>query len=154
MEYDPDLRSVPLTREEITLAVHARPHPTPIPAVGDVVWYRAQQFGDLVEAVVTAVQEHPYLNEDGTPDANVWYLDNISGEPLRLLPDPWPKLWLDTVWHDEQGNPYQIKPPISCREARVRGSVGWLPYDWPGRLVTHEELREVPRRFHEWRISR
>lgn len=150
-DYNPDFAHIPLTREEVTLAVHDRPQPTPYPAVGDVVWYRAQPHGDLVEAVVEAIQD-PNVHPGGEPDPNVWYRDNQTGAPLHLLPDPWLTLTLDTVWHDESGQAQHMR--LTCREARARGSVGWLPADWDGELVTEEQLAEIPARFYRWQMSR
>ena len=152
--YNPDLRHIEPGKEEILLAVHARPQPTPLPAIGDVVWYRAQPFGDLVEAVVEDIQD-PYDHPEGVPDPNVWYRDNVTGAPLRLLPDPWLWLKLDTVWHDPHGFTVRMETGLTTREARVRGSIGWLPYDFPDKpLPTMEDLAAIPKRFHEWRMQR
>lgn len=112
---DPDRSDIPLSKPEILHTVWTDPPHTPIPAVDDTVWYRHVEFGDLTEAVVVAVQDP----EADRTDPNVWYRDNASGAALRLHAWPWLVLTLDTMYGR-----------LTCREARARGSAGWLPYDW------------------------
>lgn len=123
--YDPDRSDIPLSRAEILATVWTDPPHTPIPAVGEIVWYRAVEFGDLVEAVVEAVQDP----DDDRADPHVWYRDNETGQAVRLHAWPWLTLTLRTA----DGR-------VTCREARARGSAGWLPRDWDPPAVTPQRL--------------
>lgn len=146
--YDPDLSTHPITQAEAMLAIHDRPAPTPIPRPGEVVWFRAQPFGDLVEAVVEAVQD-PHVHPAGEPDPNLWYRDTETGAPVCLLDDPWPTLTLDTLWTDESGTASRVR--LTTREARVRGAVGWLPHDWAAPPTRPEHLAGLQTRYEAWK---
>ena len=105
-----------------------RPAPdrTPIPGVGDEVYYRHVESGPVVRATVLAVQDL----EDFT-DPNLWYFQtDDQGQPVLIdgemvlaqTYDPWPELTLQTL--------YGLG---IAREARLRESPGWLPLDWETR---------------------
>lgn len=99
---------------------------TPIPAVGDEVMYRHLEGGPVVRAEVLEVQDL-----ENFQDPNLWYFQTDAlGRPVeiegrRVLAkayDPWPELTVRT--------PYGVG---ITREARLRGSCGWLPLDWEAR---------------------
>lgn len=150
---------VPWQRIEVT---HAKNRPLserpPLPRPGDQVWYRRfewnhdQRTGERVDpelAVVVEVQDpqdisdQDYVDDAGwVRDPNLWHLirHNITGAPLRdalgqlvynPVSDPWP--WV------------RLRRPNGIidetREARLRGSAGWLPLDY---LARPERLR-LPR---------
>lgn len=123
-------KGIAYTPEEYAWA-RRRPAPdrSPIPEVGDEVFYRHDEDGPVVLAEVLAVQDL----EDFT-DPNLWYFQTdqlnqpIEIEGQRVLArayDPWPEVTLKT--------PYGV---CVTREARLRGSPGWLPLD--------HELRHRP----------
>lgn len=128
-----DSRAVPYGKDEIEWA-HERPpqHRVRRPAVGDTVLYRHDPWDDPTEATVVWVQP-----SDDVDDPHLWtaQTDQVGatlthqGRPL-LAPraDPWPRLHLRTRFG-----------LIDTREARLRGSPGWLPPDWRARF------RPVPR---------
>lgn len=102
-------------------------HRTPVPAVGDEVDYRHDPWAEPSRAEVLAVQPL-----DDITDPNLWTVETRrdgSGQEVPLLvedrpvlrphADPWPLLTLRTVHGVGQS-----------REARLRGSAGWLPLDW------------------------
>lgn len=101
---------------------------TPLPGVGADVFYRHRHFAEATRARVVSVQDL-----DDRTDEYLWHVArNSAGLPIvdgagrRLLqraPDPWVTLRLATDWGH-----------VECREARVRGSAGWLPLDWEQRL--------------------
>lgn len=146
MHPDDLTRHLPHSRTEFEWA-RLRPasHHTPIPKAGQRVFYRANDWDTPVMATVLEVgdQEHPgnagrWENAGAPPfDPNCWRVRASGGvperDPLGLMvvephPDPWPSLLLkidDQVSH------------VTTREARLRGSAGWLPLDW--------EHRERPR---------
>jgi hypothetical protein len=113
--YDPDRSDLPPSKAEILETVWRNPPATTIPEIGDVVWYRHEEWGDLTEALVEAVQDP---DADRT-DPNVWYRDHATGAAVRMHDRPWLALTLSTAYGR-----------VSCREARARGSAGWLPHDW------------------------
>jgi len=114
MIYDPDGAEQPFTEDEI-LAAHHSEQPTPTPAVGDRVLYRHDNHGDVTDALVLEVGPL-----DDLTDPHLWERDqdgNITGP----RPAPWHDLTLRT-----------LHGTFVTREARVRGSAGWLPADWKG----------------------
>lgn len=145
--YDPDCSRIPVSQEEILLGVWGRDQATPLPEPGDVVLYRAQSWGDVVEAQVVAIQDY-HEHPNGEPDANIWYRHAETGEAMWLHDDPWPALTLDTVWHNEHGDAWRMR--LTAREARVRGAVGWLPAGWDPPIVQPEHLTDVPTRCARW----
>lgn len=100
---------------------------TPLPAAGDRVFYRHRHFGDVTGALVEQIEDL-----DDTSDSYVWHLVTVAGQLVRdelgrtvprRVPDPWVTLRLRTDWG-----------LLISREARLRGSAGWLPPDWERRL--------------------
>jgi len=100
---------------------------TPLPAAGNQVFYRHRHFGDVTGARVEQVEDL-----DDTTDTYVWHLATAAGQLVRdelgrtiprRVPDPWVTLRLRTDWG-----------LLIAREARLRGSAGWLPLDWERRL--------------------
>lgn len=151
-------RMVPWQRIEVT---HARNRPLnerpPLPAVGDRVRYRRFEWnhdlrtGEIVEpefAEVVEVQDPQdtadadYAEDAGwIRDPNLWHLiRDAQGVPRRdplgqmlyaPVSDPWP--WV------------RLRRPNGIvdetREARLRGSAGWLPLDY----LTRPERWRLPR---------
>lgn len=124
-----DTRFIPYASWEYTWA-HERPgpHRTPIPAVGDQVCYRHDSWGPVVRVEVVSVWP---LDDVGDP--HLWRVEmDGMGNPLALdgravfaqRLDPWPIL--------------RVRVPRlglgDTREARLRGSPGWLPLDWETRF--------------------
>jgi len=103
---------------------------TPLPAVGDEVAYRNDEWGPVSRARVLELQDpndmgDHYLfdvvtttQDDGT--GRVPYIDGAGQRVKQRRPDPWLTLTLDTEHNGRR----------ACREARLRGSAGWLPLDW------------------------
>jgi hypothetical protein len=150
-----DTRLIPWEHIEVT---HARNRPQserpPLPAVGERVWYRAHEWErdpaglhvppELVTVVAVEPDDDPdsrdYIDGVGwVRDPNLWHLvRDTLGHPrtnpdggLRYAPvaDPWP--WLDLqLPDDEHGRPGRV---VRAREARLRGSAGWLPLDYRDR---------------------
>jgi hypothetical protein len=117
-------RIVPLSRRELEWA-QRRPGPCRVatPGVGDTVLYRHEDWGAVVEATVLSVQSLEDIND---PNVCRWQQDErgdfvlLDGRPVAVAGfDPWPLLLLQTRFGR-----------ISTREARLRGSPGWLPLDW------------------------
>lgn len=123
-----ETRGIPWTPGEFAWA-HERPaeHRTPTPLLGDEVCYRHDAWGPVVTAEV--VWRQP---PDDVDDPHLWRVETdargnpllVEGHPLfsqRL--DQWPVL--------------RLKVPRlglgETREARLRGSPGWLPLDWETR---------------------
>jgi hypothetical protein len=118
---------------------------TPVPAVGDTVYYRHNEWdAEVVEAEVLAVQ-----SMDDLHDVNLWRLvrDNLTGAPVydngqpRMVKveDPWPWVMLKPEGH----------PTTQTWEARLRGSAGWLPLDYrerPLRLPGEIVIQPTPNR--------
>jgi hypothetical protein len=144
-------RLVPWEQSEFTHA-HNRPRPErpPLPEPGDQVWYRRYDWhhnpatGETENPeLVTVVEVQPPDDESLTchlpgvglvRDLNLWHLvrDNVTGRPAYdpsgqpryvHVADPWP--WL------------RLRRPngmlAETREARLRGSAGWLPLDYRSR---------------------
>jgi hypothetical protein len=126
---------IPHTQQEIEWA-HRRPEPhrTPLPVVGDEVMYRHQPWGPVVRAEVTWVQ-----SLDDMSDPHLWQVQtDPTGNPVLLEGkhvlqrrfDPWPVVRLRV-------------PGLGVgetREARLRGSAGWLPLDWEVRFRPEPEF--------------
>lgn len=130
-------RPFPYSAAEVAYArrrpVHER---TPIPAEGDEVLCRLDEWGTAFPAVVDRVQpsddvDDPYLFEvqlDGNREPML-----IEGRPvLSAVDDPWPTLWL-TVSLTTREDGFIRTVTTHTREARLRGSAGWLPLDWTTR---------------------
>lgn len=138
----------PYTPGEIDRWAHnRRPHEREkIPHRGERVLFRETDFGPPVPAVVADVQDmtgtpHNHWNRHGgreqergpgEPDVNVWRWDENERAWL-LKDDPWPWVHLQVVVLGEDGSPRLngdgeeiLQDPRWCREARVRGSAGWL----------------------------
>lgn len=122
-----DTRLVPYDQAEVAWARSRPPqHRVATPAVGEMVRYRHEAWGEPVEALVVAVQD-----PQDQSDPNLWRIARDGhGAPLALdgmpvivpVEDPWPLLTLECRY----GRPV-------TREARLRGSAGWLPVDWETR---------------------
>lgn len=124
-------RLVPYTAIEVD-SIRCRPFAerTPLPAVGDEVLCRLHEWEDPHPATVDSVQplddvDDPHLfRPDMDPFGDLILLE---GRPvLMALDDPWVTLWL-TV---DLGSRTLA---THTREARLRGSAGWLPLDWKAR---------------------
>lgn len=118
-EDDPECSAIAVTRQEITASAWQRPEHqrTPPPRPGDRVLFRMHRFGDLTDALVVEVADMTRPGAD--PDPMVWRRDNVTGLLAGLHADPWPSVVLDTWWGR-----------VRTREARVRGSEGWVPAGW------------------------
>ncbi len=122
-----DTRHVPYDLAEVEWARHRpRRHRTPIPAVGDTVLYRHSEWADPVDADVIYVQP-----ADDLTDPNLWQVQRDSTGAVAVVDgrpvvsghvDPWVSLTLRTRYGT-----------VITREARLRGSPGWLPVDWERR---------------------
>jgi len=130
----------PHTPEEVRRWAHQRrPHERePAPGAGDRLLLREENFGPAVPAVVVAVQEmttpgshwnqHGQLAEKlglGLPDPSVWAWEEARGE-FRLHDDPWPWVQVRVITGTEEDGSPVLAPPRWCKEARVRGSAGWM----------------------------
>ena len=120
-----------------------RPFPerTPLPAVGDELFYRHNGGSPNVYRIeVIRVQ-----SLEDFEDPNLWYFQTeADGRPrwiegrqvLARAHDPWPLIWakLQEPTH-ELGRNVDLPAGmcIETREARMRGSAGWLPLDWETR---------------------
>lgn len=114
MAYDPDGSETTFTEDEI-LTAHRRAQPTPMPAVGGRVLYRHVEHGDVTDALVLDVGRL-----DDLTDPHLWER-GLDGTITGPRPAPWHDLTLRT-----------LHGTFVTREARVRGSAGWLPADWKG----------------------
>lgn len=137
----------PYTPEEIRRWAHERrPHERERhPAPGERLLFRETDFGDAVPAIVTAVMDmsrpHNHWHRHGglertqgpgLPDQNVWRYDEASDRHV-LKDDPWPWVQVAEIRFSEDGSERTggdgelvTGSPRWCREARVRGSAGWL----------------------------
>lgn len=130
----------PHTPAEIRRWAHQRQprEREPVPAIGERVLLREEDFAEPVPAVVAAVQDletpgdhwrqHGQLTGrmgQGMPDPSVWAFDEAAGRH-RLHEDPWPWVHVRVITGEgEDGEPL-LAPPRWCKEARVRGSAGWM----------------------------
>lgn len=120
-------------------------HRTPSLALGLHLLFRPVAWSDeLIPIVVTAIQDldsdearrDPNVYDKMTNPEHTRVLTDPLGQPLtRLREDPWP--WIHFQVLDDQGQPYGAVR--SCREARLRGSAGWLPLDHARRERPHFE---------------
>lgn len=125
---DDEYRHIPIDPSEIHQAL-SRPKKdqTPIPHAGDMVFFRYETWGDVTEAKVIEVQpaddftDH-YICHVVVSRTGQALTDELGRYVTKPAPDPWPKLTLRTQWGI-----------CVTREARVRGSAGWLPLDWRNR---------------------
>jgi hypothetical protein len=168
VELEMATRVVPWAAEEFGWArVRPPADRVPLPVVGGRVFFRFDRFGDVHPAVVVEVPDlargwrwTDLEPGEDTPDAWVWQLirDNATGAPVldalglpkvELLPDPQPVI----VCRVEGRAGLH-----ATREARLRGSAGWLPLDWrerwrpgPHHGWTEETIRNLmppqPRRL-------
>ncbi len=120
-------RPIPHSRAEFDWA-HDRPpqHRVAAPAAGDAVLYRHEGWAIPSPATVEWVQP-----PDDVDDPHLWTVQcDEHGRPLLfegrplMMPkaDPWPVVRLLTRFGR-----------VETREARLRGSAGWLPLDWQRR---------------------
>jgi hypothetical protein len=134
----PDIR--PHTPQEVRRWAHERrPHEREAPpAAGERLLFRERDFGPAVPAVVTAVQDlitaadhwtqHGGLLRErgpGMPDPTVWAWDEAAARH-RLHHDPWPWVHVAVITGAGDDGQELLAPPRWCKEARVRGSAGWL----------------------------
>jgi hypothetical protein len=129
-----DSRPIPYARAEFDWA-HERPAPHRVrtPTAGDTILYRHDAWGPPTDAAVDWVQP-----ADDIDDPHLWtpMVDEhdrpimFQGQPvMRQKIDPWPQLRLRTRWGT-----------VITREARLRGSPGWLPLDWQARYRPIPEM--------------
>ena len=130
----------PHTPQEIARWAHGRrPREREAPPQpGEHLLFREADFGEAVPAVVHDVQDmtspHDHWNRNGgmeaargpgMPDANVWRWDEGLQQHV-LHDDPWPWVQVQVITgENEDGSPV-LAAPRWCREARVRGSAGWM----------------------------
>jgi hypothetical protein len=128
----------PHTPQEVRRWAHQRrPHEREAPPVpGERLLVREADFADPVPAVVVAVQDMTvpgdHWNGRGVPDPNVWRFDEAR-QAWDLADDPWPWVQVRAVraggdgqdLAGEDGEPVLAQPRWH-KEARVRGSAGWL----------------------------
>ncbi len=130
----------PHTPEEIrrwTLRRRAHERERP-PQAGERLLLREQPFGPAVPAIVADVQDlatpgdhwnqhggHVPLRGNGVPDPLVWAFDPQAGRH-RLHHDPWPWVHAQVITGTGDDGEPLLAPPRWCKEARVRGSAGWL----------------------------
>lgn len=146
-----DTRLVPYERIEVSHATN-RPYAErpPVPRVGDELFYRRNYWDqDPVRARVVWVQDL-----DDREDPNLWALvRDHNGNPILdagvprygRAADPWPEVRLRGEWADPGSTPHERE--AITREARLRGSPGWLPLNWrerPVRLPSELYLIERP----------
>lgn len=127
----------PHTDAEIKRWAHKRrPHEREaVPAIGERLLLREADFGETVPCAVFAVQEmgaagsHWRQHGDrvaaegpGVPDPTVW----VPGEHgWEWHPDPWPWVHVQVITTGDDGREI-LSAPRWCKEARVRGSAGWM----------------------------
>lgn len=128
---------IPITTADIAYARLRPPaERTAPPRVDERLLYRHTEWDtDLLDAVVLAVQdprEPCELFGDPRVDGNMWRLSDRAGAvhlPEGLAPDDLPAGWLEP--HPDPWPLVRLLVPalslaVDCREARVRGSAGWL----------------------------
>lgn len=101
---------------------------TPIPPVGSDVFYRSNHWEPETLARVLAHQDDRdytdfYLWKVITNENRAATTDGFGKRMIERVEDPWICLTLKTEWG-----------VVTCREARLRGSAGWLPLDWKTRF--------------------
>jgi hypothetical protein len=97
------------------------PRRVPLPAAGDRVLYRHRHFADVTPASVLEVQPVPvddaeYESRTVCGPTGLPVVDGAGRRVMARVPDPWVTLRLATDWGH-----------VDTREARLRGSAGWLP---------------------------
>lgn len=139
-------RLVPYGQDEATYARNRLPaERPPWPQVGDRVWFRRDEWDtdeQLHEMRVVDVQDPD--DTDSVWASNLWQhlRSNFTGEPLFhrdgrpvLVPLPDPLPWVHLRWPDEYDIPKGHSHDWKYRaqqtwESRMRGSPGWLPWDY------------------------
>ena len=134
----PDTR--PHTDAEIKRwAWNRRPHEREaVPEPGERVLFRENTFAGTVPAEVVAVQDLTSPHDHwirhggferqrgpGEPDVHVWRWDEQRREHV-MLDDPWPWVQVKESRGVNGDGEEEWASPRWCREARVRGSAGWL----------------------------
>lgn len=129
----------PYTPQEVRRWAHRRrPHEREAPPeISERLLFRGREHGPTVAAIVfdvqgmTAPAEHwvqhgGRIDElgPGTPDPTVWVHDPATG--WRLHDDPWPWVQLQVILRQDDEGSDVLADPQWCKEARVRGSAGWL----------------------------
>lgn len=146
----------PVTPAEVTEWAHQRighavipgkPVIQPLPAPGDLVAVRVRPWAATIPATVTRVQPCDVISHPdwwgGEVDPDLWVpitnpdgtavLDGLGAPAYRPKWDPWPWLDLLTIPTDrKRPHEYRAGQLLRCKEARVRGSAGWL---WPGHVL-------------------
>jgi len=154
-------RLIPYGQDEASFArnrlLEERP---PWPKVGDRVWFRAGEWDvdeQLHEMRVVDVQDPHDTTSIWATNLVQHLREHTTGEPLHYadgrpvlvpLPDPLP--WVHLRWPDEhpipKGHEHDWKHRIQMTfESRMRGSPGWLPWDYretrplhlPGHVPEH-----------------
>lgn len=130
----------PHTPQEIRRWAHERlpREREPAPERGERLLLREADFGEAVPAVAVAVQDlttpgdHWHQHGDlvrtrgpGVPDPTVWVYDETAGR-YRLHRDPWPWVRVRKILGTAADGTEILDAPRWCREARVRGSAGWM----------------------------
>ena len=114
---------------------------TPLPQVDDELCYRHNGGSpNVYKIVVTEVQ-----SLEDMEDPNLWYFQTLpDGRPrieegrqvLARAFDPWPSIrarLLEPTRDWGRNVDLGAGREIETREARMRGSAGWLPLDWETR---------------------
>lgn len=100
--------------------------PTRHPNPGDHVYYRANEFGPLVDAEIVS------WSLDDPDDPNLG-LPQPWPEARILVTPPWPDSKLDAGGHHLANSAGPRPYYVDCREARLDGAAGWLPLDYQAR---------------------
>lgn len=113
----------------------------PVPRVDDELLYRHNGGSPNVYRVaVTWVQDLEDME-----DPNLWYFQTLPDGRPRLIDgqqvlarahDPWPAIRATLMEPTHDGGRNVDLPrgaAVETREARMRGSAGWLPLDWETR---------------------
>lgn len=146
-----------------------RPHEREaVPVPGERLLLREADFGEPVPAVVAAVQDLTVPGDHwaqhgglvatrgpGQPDPTVWAQEyqrdaagnliyDADGDPVptgRWLPhhDPWPWVHVQVITGTGDDGEPVLAPPRWCKEARVRGSGGWLRHGSRAHTGNYEE---------------
>lgn len=116
-------------------------HRPPLPSVGDELFYRHNGGSPNVYRIeVTWVQSLEDMD-----DPNLWYFQtDPDGRPVMMegrqvlarAYDPWPLIravLLEPTRDHGSSLDLAAGRMIETREARMRGSAGWLPLDWETR---------------------